>query len=251
MNDSQIILRKFFQHAKVATIDEIKSCINSEVEMTVHRKLKEVGYLTSYSHNGRYYTLQGIPDFNKSGLWSFNDIQFSIFNTLGNTCIQLINKADSGHAIKELSEKLKVEVRLAALNLFKQKKVFREQIDGELVYFSVDKSIRKKQVELRMAQNKSKVFSINALSPSIITSELKASVVLFYSLLNEKQRRLYAGIESLKLGYGGDKLVAELLGLHPDTVRRGRQELSEEHVETESVRTAGGGRKTSKKKRPN
>ena len=32
--------------------------------------------------------------------------------------------------------------------------------------------------------------------------ELKASILLFYSLLDEQQRRLYAGLESLKLGRG-------------------------------------------------
>ena len=35
------------------------------------------------------------------------------------------------------------------------------------------------------------------------------------SLLDEKQRRLYAGPESLKLGYGGDRKVAEFLGMDP------------------------------------
>jgi hypothetical protein len=49
--------------------------------------------------------------------------------------------------------------------------------------------------------------------------------VLFYSLLDEQQRRMYAGLEALKVGHGGDSQVAELLGIDPGTVARGRREL--------------------------
>ena len=57
------------------------------------------------------------------------------------------------------------------------------------------------------------------------TAELNAAIVLFYSMLDEKQRRLYTGLESLKLGHGGDRLLADLLGVDPHTVARGRREL--------------------------
>ena len=37
--------------------------------------------------------------------------------------------------------------------------------------------------------------------------------MLFYSMLDEQQRRLFAGFESIKLGHGGDSVLAEFLGL--------------------------------------
>ena len=51
--------------------------------------------------------------------------------------------------------------------------------------------------------------------------ELRAAIILFYSLLDERQRRLYAALESLKIGHGGDRRIAELLGLDAGTVARG------------------------------
>src|SRR6266481_970445 len=42
----------------------------------------------------------------------------------------------------------------------------------------------------------------------ISPDELKAAILLFYSLLDEQQRRLYAGLESFKLGHGGDRQLA-------------------------------------------
>src|ERR1035438_1782193 len=80
--------------------------------------------------------------------------------------------------------------------------------------------------------------------------ELKASILLFYSLLDEQQRRLYAGLESLKLGRGGDRSLADFLELDPHTVARGRQQLLAQDVEVDRARRTGGGRKRVEKKRP-
>ncbi len=82
-----------------------------------------------------------------------------------------------------------------------------------------------------------------------VQDEVKAALLLFISLLDERQRRLYAGLEALKIGSGGDRQIAELLGLHPKTVAKGRHELLEQDVEVERVRRPGGGRKSVEKKR--
>jgi hypothetical protein len=39
-------------------------------------------------------------------------------------------------------------------------------------------------------------------NPDLAAEEAKAILVLFCSMLDERQRRLYAGLESLKLGHG-------------------------------------------------
>jgi len=82
-----------------------------------------------------------------------------------------------------------------------------------------------------------------------VSDELKAAIVLFFSLLDEKQRRLYAALESLKVGHGGDRKLADLLGLDVGTVAKGRHELLQGRVESGRVREPGAGRKAVKKKR--
>lgn len=74
--------------------------------------------------------------------------------------------------------------------------------------------------------------------------------MLFFSLLDERQRRLYAGLESQKFGHGGDRKIAELLGLDVHTVAKGRREvLAGKEVDPDRVRRQGGGRKAVEKKR--
>ena len=70
---------------------------------------------------------------------------------------------------------------------------------------------------------------------------------LFLSLLNEKQKRLFAGFESLKLGRGGDKRTAIKMGLNVKTVSQGRQELLGKNIDVGRIRRAGAGRPSLKK----
>jgi hypothetical protein len=90
----------------------------------------------------------------------------------------------------------------------------------------------------------------DAAALQVAPEEVKAAIVLFYSLLDEQQRRLYAGLESLKLGRGGDRQLADFLDLDPHTVARGRQQLLAQDVEVDRTRKAGAGRKRVEKKRP-
>lgn len=84
----------------------------------------------------------------------------------------------------------------------------------------------------------------------VLPEEAKAAIVLFFSLLNEKQRRLYAGLEAAKLGHGGDRKMAELLGVDVHTVAKGREELMGGTVDRGCIRQPGGGRVPMEKKRP-
>src|SRR6266481_1639342 len=68
-------------------------------------------------------------------------------------------------------------------------------------------------------------FAVCLLALQVSPDELKAAILLFHSLLDEQQRRLFAGLESMKLGHGGDTVLAEFAGLDPHTVARGRQQL--------------------------
>lgn len=90
----------------------------------------------------------------------------------------------------------------------------------------------------------------DVVSLQVSPHELHTAILLFYSLLDEQQRRLYAGLESIRLGRGGDTLIADFLSLDPHTVARGRQQLLDRNVVTGGARRSGGGRTPTEKKRP-
>ena len=84
---------------------------------------------------------------------------------------------------------------------------------------------------------------------SVKLARPSTAIILFFSMLDEKLRRLYAGLEALKTGRGGDARIAKLLGLDSTTVARGRRELLDQDVEVEHVRRSGAGRRSMEKKR--
>jgi hypothetical protein len=73
---------------------------------------------------------------------------------------------------------------------------------------------------------------------------------LILSRLDEQQRRWVAGREAQRRGHGGIEQVAEITGLHPETIRIGRNELQQDLVgrPTDRVRLPGGGRPRIEKK---
>lgn len=72
------------------------------------------------------------------------------------------------------------------------------------------------------------------------------------SRLDEQQRRWVAAREAIRLGHGGFQRIAEITGLHPETIRRGRDELSAELQgrPVQQVRLPGAGRPRVEKKTP-
>ena len=73
------------------------------------------------------------------------------------------------------------------------------------------------------------------------SKEIEARIQEFHSRLSEKSSRLYAGIEALKLPYGGISYIAGLLGCSRDTVSLGIKELGEvETLPKNRNRKAGG-----------
>jgi len=85
----------------------------------------------------------------------------------------------------------------------------------------------------------------------VYSKKIEARMQEFYSRLPEKSSRLYAGIEALKLPYGGISYIAELLGCSRDTVSLGIKELGEaETLPKNRNRKAGGGRKLTLEKEP-
>ena len=242
-------LRVLLLRNKIATLDELKQALGTSVDVTVFRKLKPLDYLTSYSQRGRYYTLREIARFDDRGLWSHAEAWFSRFGTLLATAEEFVYRSPRGYFADELAPVLHVAVQDALHQLAQQQRVARQIVSGRYLYTATEPTRQRQQL---LARRSGEILP-TVVDPSVLEvapEEVKAAILLFYSLLDEQQRRLYAGLESLKLGRGGDRQLAEFLDLDPHTVARGRHQLLAQDVEVDRARRAGAGRKPVEKKRP-
>jgi hypothetical protein len=61
-----------------------------------------------------------------------------------------------------------------------------------------------------------------------------------YESLNERDRRRYAAVESVKLGHGGVNYISQVLNCDPKTIHAGLLELEEtDELETDHQRKKG------------
>ena len=243
-------LKQFFDRHKIATLDQLREALGNPARCTVFRKLGDLQYLSSYSHRGKYYTLKSIARFSEQGLWSFHSVWFSRFGNLLQTAQAFVHHSDAGYSAAELKDILQVKTKHALTQLVRDGRLERETFDSVYVYLSAQKDVASRQIEARKALLQQSPASLIVSNPDLATDEAKALLVLFCSMLNEKQRRLYAGLESLKLGHGGDAHIASILGIDPHTVAKGRKELMDvDLTATDRVRAPGAGRPSQEKKR--
>ncbi|MFN2109817.1 MAG: hypothetical protein ACK2UI_09155 [Anaerolineae bacterium] len=240
----------FLKHHKIATLDEIGQVMGKASERTVFRKLSQLDYISSYSHRGKFYTLRSIAQFTREGLWSLRSVWFSRFGNLLETAVAWVHCSEQGYSASELTDALHVETKHALRHLANQGRIKREVLGDRYIYFSTDDAVAKQQRKCRDTHaTTSQATALIVSNPDLAVEEAKTMLLLFFSMLNEKQRRLYAGLESLKLGHGGDAHIAGLFGLDPHTVARGRRELMEGQVDSQNLRIQGGGRLSQEKKR--
>jgi len=161
-----------------------------------------------------------------------------------------VEAAELGHYVEELDHELHIGTKDALRKLVRDARLSRERLGGQFLYCAADARRRREQLRARRVHLSEPGLAGPLPEAAFLPDELRAAIVLFFSLLDEKQRRLYAGLEALKTGRGGDARIAQLLGLDVGTVARGRRELLSGEVEVDRVRTAGGGRKATEKKRP-
>jgi len=145
------LLQKLLVSETVVDLPRIESALGGVSTVTAFRYLRQVPYRRSYNHNGRYYCLQEPSRFDRFGLWSWNNIHFSVDGSLGKTVRRLVYEMAAGTTHRELQERLRVRVHNTLLALLRQGEISRERIAQFYVYLHRDPDIRRDQIGRRQA----------------------------------------------------------------------------------------------------
>ena len=144
---STAALIDLFRQQTVATLAEVMTALGTGARRTAFRKLKEIPYRASYSHRGRYYTLDELIDFDQHGLWSFHDVRFSVAGTLLATAAAMVSDAPAGQFSEELDNRLHVGTQDALRKLVQQRKLTRQKLAGQFLYCAADRTLKAQQNE--------------------------------------------------------------------------------------------------------
>mgnify|MGYP001591148757 FL=1 len=152
LKNARQALARLFDRRPIVDLRELFRTLNTRSRMTVFRRLNEVGYLTSYSHAGRFYTLRHLPQFDASGLWQHQSVCFSRQGTLKETVVRMVEEAERGRFHRDLREQLQVRVHNTLHDLVRHRRIDRRPFAGEYLYVSADKARSATQVAHRKEQ---------------------------------------------------------------------------------------------------
>jgi len=140
-----------FRKTPVMQMPDIERGVGPRSRRSLFRDLAALGYLSSYTHTGRYYTLVSVPEFDADGLWRYQGIGFSRDGTLKATVQRLVETADAGRTQHELQLRLGVRVHNPLLDLVEDTKLGRESIERKYVYVAAARARAAVQLERRRA----------------------------------------------------------------------------------------------------
>ncbi len=129
-------LKRLILNNKISTMVDMKAVMGTKVDATIFRKLRELHYLRSYSHRGKYYTIPEVARFNAKGLWPCRGVHFSKQGSLLNTIEHHVDRSVAGYFEYEIESLSHVTVRVAVLKLLKEYRISRQKVSGRYRYCS-------------------------------------------------------------------------------------------------------------------
>ena len=128
------LLAPLLASSSPVTLEQLQQALGNVSPRTTFRYLRQVRYLRSYNHNGRFYTDRDPARFDRFGLLSLGDVHFSRDRSLAATVQRLLSASADGFTDKELRGLLHVPVHPFLLAAVRQGRARRERLGGVYVY---------------------------------------------------------------------------------------------------------------------
>ena len=175
-------LQSFFHKHQIAEISELFHLLQTRSRMSVFRRLKTIGYRSSFNHAGRYYTLADVPRFDQWGLWFYRDVGFSCAGTLKATVLALVEDSATGMTPKELIALLKLPVANTLYNTLHElrqgARIGRQTLAGRHIYLSAEPGRADEQFMKRRQAPSSDVQLPNETVIAVLVEALQSAEVL-------------------------------------------------------------------------
>lgn len=126
-----------FKRQKCWLIEPLAEEINYSIP-SARRFLANIGYYSSFTHNGRWYTLFSIPRFKQDGLWFHKKIGFSREGSLTRTLVRLTEQSPMGLTAEQIGEKLQCRCHTVLVKLYREGRLQRQKFGQSYVYLAVD-----------------------------------------------------------------------------------------------------------------
>ncbi len=184
-------LKALFRKNRVLNLEKIMEVVGQRSTRTAFRCHKKHDYISSYTHTRSYYTLKEIAVFNQEGFWHYGEIGFSVYGSLKDILVRLINTSDSGRTHSELEQLQKCRAHNALRELVKNEKLQRKNVNGVYVYTAAKSEQTKTQLTHRSQFSKtpSEHIVIDILLAAIVVSQAIGTIKITAVVQKLRERR--------------------------------------------------------------
>lgn len=147
-HESEIETLKTIEEKKVVTITELCRLLNC-AKRTAQRRLQTWHSHHSCNHNGKFYTLPAVAQFDNNGLWRYKGKLFSKNGSLRDTVIYLVKKSQMGLDASEIGKLLHMPPHSFMSHFRDVAGIKREIHENKFVYFSDETDIYRRQSRRR------------------------------------------------------------------------------------------------------
>lgn len=182
-----------FKQQKCWMITPLAQQINYSIP-SVRRFLAKIGYYSSFTHNGRWYTLASIPRFKQDGLWFHQKIGFSREGSLTRTLVRLTEQSPMGLTADQIGKKFQCRCHAVLVKLYRKGRLQRQKKGRSYVYLAADAQTASTQ---RMALPKAHTVRLPAEMAVLVLAEfIRTPEVENYELAKTISRRTGVLIKS-------------------------------------------------------
>jgi hypothetical protein len=135
---------------KIMLLGEVAALIRSSIH-TARRRLRRWQAANSYNHNGRYYTLPDVPEFDGHGLWRWRGVFFSQHGNLKQTVLALVHRSPAGLDAGELRSLVGLNPRSFLSAFAADPRLRRAKTQGRFVYYGAEAAVYRAQRQRREA----------------------------------------------------------------------------------------------------
>jgi len=197
-NERQILVENIIRSKKIQTFEQILKHVRCS-DVTLRRDIRRIKGITSYTHQGRFITLKGIPKFDNNGIWFYRKVGFTKYKNSLELIVHLINSSGEGLSREQIQEILKIQIYQQIQTLLKRNELYRSKIGNRYIYLPEELAKnQKKRMQLLNANNVEEYYDAMVRSSDLVAL-LKAVLIEKKIKINVKNLKGFTQKYSLKI----------------------------------------------------
>jgi len=197
-DERQILVENIVRSKKILTFEQILLQVSCS-EVTLRRDIRRMKGITSFTHQGRFVTLEDIPKFDENGIWFYRNVGFTKYKNSLELIVHLINNSEKGLNREQIQGILRIQIFQQIQTLLKRDELHRCKIGNKYIYLPEELAMNQETRLRLLGANNVEEYYDAMVSSSDLVALLKAVLIEKKIKIDVKNLKRFAQKYSLKI----------------------------------------------------